>query len=623
MAKAKLIPFLNSCAPRMTPGERRLARQLKDKLDEDYLIWYDVPIGPKRLHPDFVILHPHRGIIVLEVKDWKLSTIRHANHQSMTLLVEGREKSVDHPLEQARHYALEIAQLLERDPLLVQGDGRYKGKLAFPYGYGAVLTNITRKQFEAEEGLRETFESNLVVCQDEFYERVDEVEFQERLWNLFSYQFGEPLTPAQIDRVRWHLYRGDIEISVGGNCPKPQDAEPDRVERVQIPDIIRILDIQQEQLARSIGDGHRVIHGVAGSGKTLILVYRCLRLVEETTKPILVLCFNVSLAAKLRQMLHEKGIADRVVVRHFHGWCSDLMGQYRIPQPSPNQFQGQAYADEIVARVIRAVDAEIVPAGRYGAVLIDEGHDFQAEWLQLLVKMVDPETHSLLLLYDDAQNIYEKKERQKFTFKSVGIQAQGRTTILTINYRNTVEVLAVAYEFAKEAMAPAGDLENDEPVIVLPQSAGRHGSIPELIQLPSFRQEIGYILDRLEEFHDRGTPWNEMAIVYRSQWMAKEIVKIAEQRVPIEWLNRDSYSRNYRPAEDSVKLLTMHACKGLEFSIVCLPGLGYMPTQNVAPHEEARLLYVAMTRAIDRLVMTCDRSSDFARRMGAAVAKVA
>lgn len=39
---------------------------------------------------------------------------------------------------------------------------------------------------------------------------------------------------------------------------------------------IKIMDIQQEILARNIGDGHRVIHGVAGSGKTMILLFRCL-----------------------------------------------------------------------------------------------------------------------------------------------------------------------------------------------------------------------------------------------------------------------------------------------------------------------------------------------------------
>jgi hypothetical protein len=32
----------------MTPGERRLALRLEDKLDEDYLCWYDVPLGPRQ-----------------------------------------------------------------------------------------------------------------------------------------------------------------------------------------------------------------------------------------------------------------------------------------------------------------------------------------------------------------------------------------------------------------------------------------------------------------------------------------------------------------------------------------------------------------------------------------------
>ena len=73
------------------------------------------------------------------------------------------------------------------------------------------------------------------------------------------------------------------------------------------------MDLQQEQLARSLRDGHRVIHGVAGSGKTLILAYRCQHLAQENTKPLLVLCFNVSLAARLRQMIQAKGLSDRVV----------------------------------------------------------------------------------------------------------------------------------------------------------------------------------------------------------------------------------------------------------------------------------------------------------------------
>ena len=40
---ATLIPALGACVSRMTGGERRLAERLKQKLDADYLLWYDVP----------------------------------------------------------------------------------------------------------------------------------------------------------------------------------------------------------------------------------------------------------------------------------------------------------------------------------------------------------------------------------------------------------------------------------------------------------------------------------------------------------------------------------------------------------------------------------------------------
>ena len=59
---ATLIPALGACVSRMTTGERRLAERLEQKLDADYLLWYDVPIGPKQTHPDFVVMHPRRGL---------------------------------------------------------------------------------------------------------------------------------------------------------------------------------------------------------------------------------------------------------------------------------------------------------------------------------------------------------------------------------------------------------------------------------------------------------------------------------------------------------------------------------------------------------------------------------
>ena len=53
---ATLIPALGSCAGRMQSGERRLAERLEQKLEDDYLLWWDVPIGPKQTFTECVIV---------------------------------------------------------------------------------------------------------------------------------------------------------------------------------------------------------------------------------------------------------------------------------------------------------------------------------------------------------------------------------------------------------------------------------------------------------------------------------------------------------------------------------------------------------------------------------------
>jgi hypothetical protein len=123
------------------------------------------------------------------------------------------------------------------------------------------------------------------------------------------------LSLPQIDRIRWILFpevRVNTQIGLFG--VGDQADEP-------LPDIMRVMDLQQEQLARSLGDGHRVIHGVAGSGKTMILGYRAEHLAKASpgAKPILVLCYNQPLAVKLEAVMDASGIAD-----HGQQFCSTL-----------------------------------------------------------------------------------------------------------------------------------------------------------------------------------------------------------------------------------------------------------------------------------------------------------
>jgi superfamily I DNA/RNA helicase len=135
--------------------------------------------------------------------------------------------------------------------------------------------------------------------------------------------------------------------------------------------------------------------------------------------------------------------------------------------------------------------------------------------------------------YDDAQSIYGAREtsnkRRKFSFASVGVQAVGRTTILKLNYRNTFEILSVARAFASDLLA--GEAADDDGVpIIAPESAGRRGPMPELIQCESPDAEAALIRDEV----DQGKSPDDIAVLStNSKWVATLERRLVSLGVPL------------------------------------------------------------------------------------------
>lgn len=597
----------------MTSGERRLAERLEQKLDDDYLLWYDVPVGPQQLHPDFIVLHPSRGLLILEVKDFRLGTIVQASKDEWTILdnASGEPKHIQSPFAQARNYAHAVLGALRADKRLVHPDGRRQGEVVFAWSYGVVLPNITRKQF-TDSQLDQATAAHRVICSDEMTDSVEAEAFQSRLWEMFPYERYQTLTLPQIDRVRWILFP-QVRIPEQASLFDETDMQ------AEVPDMLRVMDLQQEQLARSLGDGHRVIHGVAGSGKTMILGYRAeyLARAHAAGKPVLVLCYNEPLAVKLAATMAAKGLGERVHCVHFHKWARAQLVAYGQALPADNQSVDAKMAD-MVQRVITGVDRGHIPTGQYLAVLIDEGHDFAPEWLKLVTQMVDPTTNSLLVLYDDAQSIYERGRKKNFSFKSVGIQAQGRTTILKINYRNTRQILQTANAIAGDLLT-AEDRDDDGIPLVKPVSCGRDGPEPIVINLPTLPEQAAKIAELLQGAHADGFAWGDMAVLCRTEKIRDLCASTLYKRsVPVQ--NRRG-TGDYDPLVNSVKVMTMKVSKGLEFPVVAIlgverlermgaaataPGEGALAlseAEKQARREVARVLYVAATRATQRLVL--------------------
>lgn len=618
---AKLIPQRSSCLAGMTAGEKRFSERLEQKLDDDYLCWFDVPIGPSQRRPDFVLVHPSRGVLVLEVKDWRIETLIDLNSSHAVISTDLGPKKTSNPLRQARECAIEINNLLQSDPQLRHPVGAHRqGQTLVPWAFGVVLSTITRSQFEAA-GLGNWIPEHTVICRDEMTETSDSEAFQNRLWDMFSGHFRCSLTLPQIDRIRWHLFpefriRPPIQGSLF-EAAQPLDSP------LVVPDLMRIMDLQQEQLARSLGDGHRVIHGVAGSGKTMILGYRCVELAKRYSKPILVLCYNKALASRLAQQLAVYRMEGRITVRNFHGWCLDQLGAYGVPRPRSND-DSHAWLREMVKAVSAGVESRAIPRAQYSAVLIDEGHDFEPEWLKLVTQMIDPDSNSLLLLYDDAQTIYGGG-RKKFSFASVGIQAKGRTTILRLNYRNTLEVLSTARIFANELLT-AQDADDDHVPVIAPESAGRRGALPELVSASTIGEESKIIAQRIAGAIADGSCPSEFGVLCRTRaagaLIAKHLVKCG---LPVRLMT--DISKKVQLAEaPAITVMTMHASKGLEFESVFLPSLcdvgarRDLSGQELA--QEARLVYVAMTRALSKLTMLHHCHTPITDRLCAAVREV-
>ncbi len=613
---AEIIPALNrGTLNRMTTGERKLARCLKSLLDDDYLCWYDIPVGKKRRYPDFIVLHPARGLLFLEVKDWRAETLQNINKTEVALSINNRLVRKANPLEQARQYTYPVINRLSGDPALQQKNGKHAGRFLLPYAQGVVFTHISRRQIEKiipDEAPAMLLPDRQVIYRDEFSENGDPELFEQRLWGMFSHQFGHELSPPQIDRIRWHLFP-EVRIDSKQISLFHKDETPPAQSRAEdadtAPDIIRIMDLHQEQLARSLGEGHRVIHGVAGSGKTLILGYRCQQLAEMSNKPILVLCFNISLAARLRAFVSGKGIHEKVQVYHFHGWCAE---QLKTHHADVIQSEDK-YPRRQVESLIMAVDRGHVPVAQYAALLIDEGHDFEAAWLRLVVRMIDPGTNSLLLLYDDAQSIYRKHHDLGFSLKSVGIQAQGRTTVLKKNYRNTRQILRFAYEFAHHYLHADKPASEDIP-LVEPEAAGGDGALPQVRQCKHFRHELVDAVSALKKWREQGIAWADMAVLYMYRDQGKKMAMQMEQAaIPHLLMDGKKEKMDYNRAITRVTLSTFHSSKGLEFPCVIIIGVGSLSDKN--QQDSGKLLYVGMTRAQQTLLLTTSGDNQFSRQL--------
>ena len=240
----------------------------------------------------------------------------------------------------------------------------------------------------------------------------------------------------------------------------------------------------------------------------------------------------------------------------------------------------------------------LVPA-QYTHVIVDESQDLTRVQLELVHYLYDNSkpSNSIMFIADAAQSIYTHSWLSNQSFKSVGFDMSGKSSILSKNYRTTFEIAQAAYSL----MQHDTNLNSNDN-FVSPTAIERHGLKPVLRGFSSPSEEAEYIATSIKAF---ATDYSLKDIVILSA-TKNYLVHLREflirHGIDAEIFTKD----NIHFSDEKVKLITLHSIKGLEFPVVFIAGINekHLPLSEEQVPLGRKLLYVGMTRAKELLYLT-------------------
>lgn len=227
----------------------------------------------------------------------------------------------------------------------------------------------------------------------------------------------------------------------------------------------------------------------------------------------------------------------------------------------------------------------------YDFVFIDEVQDLTAADLAALKQLAG---RTVIMAGDADQSIYQPG----FTFARAGIDISGRSRILRLNFRNTVQIHNAAETFRQKGGVLATDQEH------VPE-AFRSGPPPECFAAGDDEALLGKLTAQASLFIDTlgYSPENVCAVAPTGTWIERIAGALAKNGYESADLREPEFSFHRR---DVIKLSTLHSSKGLDFPVVLLflPEMPYAGTRFDTRSKDRitrNLIYVAMTRAMDHL----------------------
>ncbi|HQF55413.1 MAG TPA: ATP-dependent helicase [Fibrobacteria bacterium] len=255
---------------------------------------------------------------------------------------------------------------------------------------------------------------------------------------------------------------------------------------------------------------------------------------------------------------------------------------------------GVAEMHDLISASLLALESDPGLLERWRArartLFVDEYQDTDRTQYRL-VSLLAGDSRRVMAVGDDDQSIYGFRGadmRNILDWRSD--RPDGRILTLTGNHRSRAPILAAA-----NRVFP--DKPPDFRKELQPRRKER-GEPPLWFQAREPAEELAWIRKRMEQELRQGTPGSDLCALFRGNREEAPLRK-ALRGLPV--------SRG--DDQDGIRLLTIHAAKGLEWPAVFVCGQDREAREgrSLAPYqddEERRLFYVACTRARDRLYLS-------------------
>ena len=391
------------------------------------------------------------------------------------------------------------------------------------------------------------------------------------------------------------------------------------------------MELNEPQLAAvNHVEGPILVLAGPGSGKTRVISERIKKLVEDGVDPedIAAITFTRKAANEMKRRVRNTKIhistfhslcakilrddkqkfliwgpeeqmdalrrikprAPRLYLERMASQISNVKGNHKTLDPR-FKMDMKEYEEKLVKAkakdfedlVVDAYETVLEEKVEYKYLLVDEFQDTNKIQYDL-VKALTKTTNNLFTVGDPNQSIYGwRGAHPQNVLDFVKDYPEAEIVELQDNYRSTQGILDTATD-----LVSSGTFK----ILTALKSHKGYGDRPAIKVVGDEYQEAEFIARKIQELLERDPDkkGKDIAVLCRTRWMMTPI-------------REELKTQNIK----GVNLTTIHDAKGLEFPVVFVPGVqqGLLPVNNAMDlEEERRLLYVAITRAMDEVYLS-------------------